>query len=104
MKKLLCIISVISIIFLNNAYLYAVEDKNPGKAAGAAIAIEVASGRIMFQKNSFKRMHIASTTKIMTAILVLEKGNLSDVVIDSCTRLEDMNITAMNTTISKDVA
>lgn len=43
-----------------------------------------ASGRILYEKNGNKQTPMASTTKIMTAIVVIENSNLSDVVtIDS---------------------
>ena len=46
----------------------------------AAILVEVSTGRILYEKNSTKQLYPASTTKIMTAILVLEKCNLNDIV------------------------
>ena len=43
-----------------------------------------ASGKILYEKNGNKQTPMASTTKIMTAIVVLENANLKDVVtIDS---------------------
>jgi len=46
----------------------------------AAIAIEPNSGRILYEKNGFSKRPMASTTKIMTIILAIEKGNLDDIV------------------------
>ncbi len=40
----------------------------PQVAAPAAIAVDVASGRILYSKNIHKQMPMASTTKIMTAL------------------------------------
>lgn len=48
--------------------------------AEAAAVIDVASGRIVYQKQGDKRLRIASLTKVMTAIVAIEHGNLSDVV------------------------
>lgn len=45
----------------------------------AAICIDADSGQIYFAKNTAKRMYPASTTKMMTAILALEMGNLNSV-------------------------
>ena len=45
-----------------------------------AIAIETSSGRILYEKNAFTKANIASTTKIMTAIVVLE--NTPDLEVD----------------------
>ena len=49
-------------------------------SATAAIGIEVSSGEIFYAKNIEKRLPMASTTKIMTAIVAIENGNLSDTV------------------------
>ncbi|GAB2718569.1 D-alanyl-D-alanine carboxypeptidase family protein [Paenibacillus thermoaerophilus] len=47
------------------------------QAEGAAL-IDVASGRLLYSKQGDKRMRIASLTKIMTAIVAIENGRLSD--------------------------
>ncbi|MDP4119158.1 MAG: D-alanyl-D-alanine carboxypeptidase family protein [Bacillota bacterium] len=53
-------------------------------SAGSAIAIDADSGRVLYEKNAHERRGMASTTKIMTAIIALENGNLNDIVtIDS---------------------
>ncbi len=44
----------------------------PEVSATAAILIDAASGEILFSKNANARLPMASTTKIMTAIVVLE--------------------------------
>ncbi len=41
-----------------------------------SIVMDMDSGRILYQKNINEKRLIASTTKIMTAILALERGNL----------------------------
>lgn len=56
----------------------------------AAILVEVSTGRILYEKNSTKQLYPASTTKIMTAILVLEKCNLNDIVTISETALDNL--------------
>lgn len=49
-----------------------------------ALIFDRASGRILYEKNGNKQTPMASTTKIMTAIVVLENANLNDIVtIDS---------------------
>lgn len=49
-----------------------------------ALIYDRASGNILFEKNGKKQTPMASTTKIMTAIVVLENANLKDIVtIDS---------------------
>jgi len=48
--------------------------------AHAAIVMDANSGRILYSKNADQRRYIASTTKIMTAIVTLENGNVDDIV------------------------
>lgn len=48
--------------------------------ATAAVLLDADSGRVLYGKNAQEPMAMASTTKIMTCILVLEKGHLEDVV------------------------
>jgi D-alanyl-D-alanine carboxypeptidase len=48
--------------------------------AEAAALIDVESGRLLYSHNGDKRMRIASLTKIMTAIVAIEHGDLSDIV------------------------
>ncbi|MGN0330643.1 MAG: D-alanyl-D-alanine carboxypeptidase family protein [Kineothrix sp.] len=48
--------------------------------ARSAVLMDADSGRVLFGKNEGERMPMASTTKIMTCILALEKGNQEDTV------------------------
>ena len=45
----------------------------------AAVVMDAATGRVLFAKNPDLRLMPASTTKLMTALVVLERTNLSDV-------------------------
>lgn len=47
----------------------------------SAILINADNGKILYEKNSNQTMYPASTTKIMTAILTLEKCKLTDEVL-----------------------
>lgn len=49
-------------------------------SAKAAVVIDADTGRIIFEKNAYEKLPMASTTKIITAITAIENGNLSDVV------------------------
>lgn len=49
-------------------------------SATAAVLMDADSGEILFEKNAQQRMLIASTTKIMTALVVLDHGGLHRVV------------------------
>ncbi len=49
-------------------------------SAQSAILIEAETGRVLYSKNSGKRMGMASTTKIMTALVALDKYNPADII------------------------
>ncbi|HYH02783.1 MAG TPA: D-alanyl-D-alanine carboxypeptidase family protein [Bacillota bacterium] len=49
----------------------------PAVNAHAAVLMDLATGKVLFKKNSQDIMAPASTTKIMTAVLVLEQLNLA---------------------------
>lgn len=52
--------------------------------AKAAVVIDGETGRVLFAKNANQRLPMASTTKIMTALLTLEQPNLEEYfVVDS---------------------
>ena len=51
---------------------------NSSMKAEAAIVMEASTGKIVYSKNSKKTMYPASTTKILTAIIALEKCSLTD--------------------------
>lgn len=55
-------------------------EKVPNINSRAAVVIERKSGNILFGKQENEKRPMASTTKIMTAIVVLEKANLSDTI------------------------
>ena len=50
-------------------------------AAAGAIVIDEISGAPLYQKNADQQFYPASTTKIMTALLVIEAGNLDQEVV-----------------------
>jgi len=56
------------------------DQKEPVLNARAAVIYDRKTKEIIWGKNENEKKAMASTTKIMTAIVVLEKGNLSDVV------------------------
>ena len=49
-------------------------------SAAAAILMDADSGRILYAHNADRKMLIASTTKILTALVALREGDLSDTV------------------------
>ena len=78
-KKLIpiLIITVIISSVLNISYAAA-----PDLNAKAAVLIDAKTGNVLFEKNADKKMYPASTTKIMTAILALEKVDNGEISLD----------------------
>ncbi len=56
------------------------DDGVPLITAKAAVLLDADSGQVLFEKNAGQKMPPASTTKIMTALLALEGGDLRSVV------------------------
>ncbi len=71
------------ILFLLTAFALSVSvraEQMPNVSAHAALLMESESGDILFAKNADEPMLIASTTKILTALLVLENCGLDELV------------------------
>ncbi|MGN0996442.1 MAG: D-alanyl-D-alanine carboxypeptidase family protein, partial [Candidatus Ventricola sp.] len=51
--------------------------------ARAACILDMQTGRVLFAQGMHDRLPMASTTKVMTALLAIERGNLSDEVVCS---------------------
>ena len=60
------------IAFLYNGYARA--------DAAAAVVLEAQTGRVLYAVNETQTLPMASTTKIMTALVALENADLSDIV------------------------
>lgn len=56
---------------------YSLEAPNTEKA-GAALLVDMKTGRMLYAKNPDERMYPASTTKMMTGILALESGKMGE--------------------------
>lgn len=73
MKKILIIFIVFIEFFSSNVFALSVSSRS-------ACVMDTESGRILYSKDIDTPRLIASTTKIMTAIIAIESGNLDDVV------------------------
>ncbi|MBQ3553516.1 MAG: D-alanyl-D-alanine carboxypeptidase [Clostridia bacterium] len=49
-------------------------------SAKYACVLDAQTGKILYEKNAYDRHSMASTTKIMTALVALERGNTEDIV------------------------
>ena len=73
MKRIFLIIVSIFFLFSDNV-------KALGLSAESACLIIADTKEVVYEKNAYERMPMASTTKIMTAIVALEKSKPQDVV------------------------
>lgn len=60
-----------------------VPDRPPPQDARAAILVDAATGQVLYERNADATMPMASTTKIMTALLAIERGDLRQVITTS---------------------
>ena len=69
---------------LPDLYPYPVQKENyhepPDISAKSAVVVDVISGIILFEKNPHTKLLPASTTKLMTALVALEKCSLDQIV------------------------
>jgi D-alanyl-D-alanine carboxypeptidase/D-alanyl-D-alanine carboxypeptidase (penicillin-binding protein 5/6) len=79
-KKLqLCVIFPLLFMIFGNTV--AVQAEEPGDLfSESVILIDAKSGHILYEKDSKREMYPASITKIVTAIIAIEEGNLHDIV------------------------
>ena len=81
-KFIYLLVSLLLIIFIIQFdFVYGTNTPtSPNVYSDAAILIDSKTGNILYAKNSEEKLYPASTTKILTAILALEKCNLDDVI------------------------
>lgn len=72
-KKILLLILIVNLF--TSRFVYCVK---PNISAQSAILMDAQSGRVLLEYNSHKKLPMASTTKIMTALVALENGELKD--------------------------
>lgn len=93
MKRLLTLAMVL-FFFLSNTS-YAIEQP-PAPDAGAYILIDSETGGILCEKSPDAQVYPASTTKIMTAILALENGDLNRVMTAGQPAIDDIGPNGSN--------
>ena len=75
---LLAIVMMVSVA--PTAFSEETSSKEPQIQGEGAYLIDVLSGQTLYMKNPDKPLAPASTTKIMTGLLAIERGNLNDIV------------------------
>lgn len=71
-------ISLILIIILSSSII--AHGENLGLSAESYILIDGNTGRVLYERDAHRKMPMASTTKIMTALVALEEGSVEDKV------------------------
>ena len=71
---------ILALLFSNLNIVYAADTNAPELVSRAAILMDNKTNKILYDKNSNERMFPASTTKILTAILVLENCDLNEII------------------------
>lgn len=76
LKRIFCCLTVILLVYS----AFPCRSFAVSTSAASAILVDVNSGRVLYEQNADAKMLIASTTKIMTALVAIREGNLGDVV------------------------
>lgn len=74
MKKLICfLLVIISVLTIHSNNVFAQEYNSSSE-----IVMEVNTNRVLYQSNAYQKKYMASTTKILTAITIIENCDLND--------------------------
>lgn len=83
-KKIAAAIAASLLFFSAMPLSFIKAEGSPGEAisvaAESAILMDQTSGRVLFEKDSHKKMRIASITKVMTALIAIESGKMNQTV------------------------
>ena len=77
-KKIAIILSLLLMLYSPIQVFGLSKDKDIAREAHYAIAFDTESREILYEKKAFDNVPMASTTKILTAILAINYGNLDD--------------------------
>jgi D-alanyl-D-alanine carboxypeptidase len=107
MRRLLVLILIVS-FFFNGTAVQAIagnsgiQADSPQIIGESALLMDLKSGQILFERQSHDRLAIASITKIMTAIVAIEQGNLDSIVNVGSEVLDRKKVYGTKTGISRD--
>lgn len=93
MKRLLSLAMMLIVLLMNTSIAFA---QPPVIDAGAYILMDLKTGEVLCEKDSQKTLYPASTTKIMTAILALERGDLNQEMTASQSAINDIGPNGSN--------
>ena len=79
MKRLVCfcLVLLVALLFPTQSVLSAGAESVDVSAKGAVV-IELKTGKVLYEKNAYTKLPMASTTKIMSALLTAESGGLDE--------------------------
>lgn len=99
------VLSLYIVWYLLTGTAYAIPP--PILKAKSAIVVDADTGQVLYELRADERRAIASTTKMMTAILLIERGNLDDLVVATenavRTRYANLNMTPGETIPLRDM-
>ena len=76
LKTIIIIISLVLLFQTDIKDIYSAGEESLAITAKSSILIDANTGRVLYSNNANEKLAIASTTKIMTALLALDKGDL----------------------------
>ncbi len=93
MKRLLTLAIMLFVLFTQSSLVFS---QPPAIDAGAYMLLDLETGEVLLGENSDQLLYPASTTKIMTAILALENGDLDEVMTASQAAIDDIGVNGSN--------
>ena len=75
-RRLCCCLAAVLLLL----GLFPSQARAVGTSATSAILVDADSGRVLYEQNADAKMLIASTTKILTALVAIREGDLNQVV------------------------
>ena len=88
------LIICLAVLVLSSLALFPGVTAAKAEEGDSEAVIDIDSGRFLYEKNAYKKRHIASLTKIMTAIIVIENADLNKIVTvpEKCCGIEGSSI------------
>ena len=76
-----CTVCLICLLVMASCLCIKARAAEPAIAARAAALIDMSTGKVIFEKNGSMQLPMASTTKVLTAIIIIEDCDLSETVV-----------------------
>lgn len=78
MKRLFSLALCCLLIYMNFMPVFAAPKWNGTVVSETAVVMDAVTGQVIYNKNAYQKMYPASTTKILTGLLAVELGDMSD--------------------------